>query len=206
MRPADLQTTPDGTTLDVPTALFGDVPSTPTARTGAHGPAPVGTVVAATAVGVEALTLVEMWTDGACKGNPGPGGWGAWMRSDGRERDLFGGEPLTTNNRMELSAVIEGLRALTRPCAVTLHVDSTYVMNGMSRWLAGWKRNGWMTGEKKPVKNKELWQALEAEIARHTVTWVWVKGHSGDPGNERADGLANRGVEVGRAAPVLPAG
>ena len=151
-----------------------------------------------------ALTVVEMWTDGACKGNPGPGGWGAWMRADGHERELFGGEPLTTNNRMELSAVIEGLRALNRPCAVTLHVDSTYVMNGMSRWLAGWKRNGWLTGEKKPVKNKELWQALESEIARHTVTGVWVKGHSGDPGNERADALANQGVEVGRARPPAP--
>jgi ribonuclease HI len=140
------------------------------------------------------LSVVEMWTDGACKGNPGPGGWGAWMRSGDRERELFGGEPLTTNNRMELTAVIEGLRALTRPCAVTLHVDSTYVMKGMSLWVAGWKRNGWMTGAKAPVKNKELWQLLDAEITRHVVTWVWVKGHSGDPGNERADELANRGV------------
>ncbi|MHA3948017.1 ribonuclease HI [Cellulomonas bogoriensis] len=139
-----------------------------------------------------------MWTDGACKGNPGPGGWGVWMRTAGHERELFGGEAATTNNRMELTAVIEGLRALTRPCAVTLHVDSTYVMNGMSRWIVGWKRNGWRTGDKKPVKNKELWQALDAEVARHTVTWVWVKGHSGDVGNERADQLANRGVEVAR--------
>lgn len=145
------------------------------------------------------LTLVEMWTDGACKGNPGPGGWGAWMRSGSHERELFGGEDPTTNNRMELTAVIEGLRALSRPCAVTLHVDSTYVMHGMGRWLAGWKRNGWLTGERKPVKNQELWQALDAQVGRHTVTWVWVKGHSGDPGNERADSLANRGVEVGRA-------
>lgn len=147
------------------------------------------------ATGAAALTVVEMWTDGACKGNPGLGGWGAWMRAGGHERELFGGEVLTTNNRMELTAVIEGLRALKRPCAVTLHVDSTYVMNGMGRWLAGWKRNGWVTGDKKPVKNRELWQELDAEVARHTVTWVWVKGHSGDPGNERADQLANRGVD-----------
>lgn len=146
------------------------------------------------------LTVVEMWTDGACKGNPGPGGWGAWMRSGSHERELFGGEDPTTNNRMELTAVIEGLRVLTRPCAVTLHVDSTYVMNGMGRWLAGWKRNGWVTGERKPVKNRELWQALDLEVARHEVAWVWVKGHSGDPGNERADALANRGVLVARPA------
>lgn len=150
------------------------------------------------------LTTVEMWTDGACKGNPGPGGWGAWMRSGGHERELFGGESPTTNNRMELTAVIEGLRALKRPCSVVLHVDSTYVMNGMSRWLAGWKRNGWLTGEKKPVKNRELWQALELEIERHDVRWVWVKGHSGDPGNERADALANRGVDEVRAGPSAP--
>lgn len=142
----------------------------------------------------EILSAVEMWTDGACKGNPGPGGWGTWMRAGGHERELCGGEVVTTNNRMELTAVIEGLRALKRPCVVTLHVDSTYVMQGMQKWLAGWKRNGWMTGEKKPVKNKELWQALDVEVARHTVTWVWVKGHSGDPGNERADQLANKGV------------
>jgi ribonuclease HI len=147
---------------------------------------------------VPELTDVEMWTDGACKGNPGPGGWGAWMRSGDRERELFGGEPLTTNNRMELTAVIEGLRALTRPCRVTLHVDSTYVMNGVQRWLAGWKRNGWRTADKKPVKNAELWRELDAEVARHTITWVWVKGHSGDPGNERADALANRGVPSAR--------
>ena len=147
-------------------------------------------------------TVVEMWTDGACKGNPGVGGWGAWMRSGGHEQELWGGEAVTTNNRMELTAVIEGLRALTRPCAVTLHVDSTYVMQGMKSWLAGWKRNGWLTGAKQPVKNKELWQALDAEVGRHAVTWVWVKGHSGDPGNERADGLANRGVDEVRAGRV----
>jgi ribonuclease HI len=155
--------------------------------TGSDGPARTG-----------ALTVVEMWTDGACKGNPGLGGWGVLMRSNGREKELFGGDPATTNNRMELTAVIEGLRALTRPCDVTLHVDSSYVMNGMRSWIAGWKRNGWRTKDKKPVKNVELWQALDAEVARHEVRWVWVKGHAGDPGNERADQLANRGVELVR--------
>ncbi|MBO3087818.1 ribonuclease HI [Cellulomonas sp. zg-ZUI157] len=145
------------------------------------------------------MTPVEMWTDGACKGNPGVGGWGAWMRFGDQEKELWGGEAVTTNNRMELSAVIEGLRALRRPCRVTLHVDSTYVMNGLTKWLPNWKRNGWLTGEKKPVKNKELWQALETEVERHHVTWVWVKGHAGDPGNERADALANRGVDDVRA-------
>ena len=145
-------------------------------------------------------TVVEMWTDGACKGNPGPGGWGAWMRAGSHERELWGGEAHTTNNRMELMAVIQGLRALNRPCHVTLHVDSSYVMNGMTKWVAGWKRNGWRTGDKKPVKNKELWQELEAEVARHDVRWIWVKGHAGDPGNERADQLANRGVDEVRGA------
>ena len=145
------------------------------------------------------VPVVEMWTDGACKGNPGVGGWGAWMRFGDQEKELWGGEAATTNNRMELSAVIEGLRALKRPCRVTLHVDSTYVMNGLTKWLPGWKRNGWLTGEKKPVKNKELWQALDTEVQRHHVTWVWVKGHAGDPGNERADALANRGVDAVRA-------
>ena len=139
--------------------------------------------------------VVEMWTDGACKGNPGPGGWGAWMRAGGHERELFGGEARTTNNRMELMAVIQGLRALNKPCLVRLHVDSSYVMNGMTKWIDGWKRNGWRTGAKKPVKNMELWQELDEEVARHTVEWKWVKGHSGDPGNERADDLANRGVD-----------
>lgn len=137
---------------------------------------------------------VEMWTDGACKGNPGPGGWGALLRSGERERELFGGEPVTTNNRMELTAVIEGLRALTRPTTVRIHVDSTYVMHGITRWIDGWRRNGWVTSAKKPVKNADLWRALENEVARHDVQWAWVKGHAGDEGNERADALANRGV------------
>jgi len=149
------------------------------------------------------LPVVEMWTDGACKGNPGPGGWGALLRSGSHERELFGGEPVTTNNRMELSAVIEALGALNRSCRVTLHVDSTYVMHGMTRWMAGWKRNGWLTGERKPVKNRELWEALDREVARHDVTWVWVKGHAGDPGNEHADALANRGVEVARGGTAV---
>ena len=150
----------------------------------------------------EALPVVEMWTDGACKGNPGPGGWGVLMRSGSHERELFGGEAATTNNRMELQAVIEGLGALTQRCSVTLHVDSSYVMNGMKSWIVGWKANGWRTKAKQPVKNVELWQALDEQVARHDVQWVWVKGHSGDPGNARADELANRGVDEVRAGLV----
>lgn len=142
---------------------------------------------------------VEMWTDGACKGNPGVGGWGALLRSGGHERELFGGEAVTTNNRMELTAVIEGLRALNQPCRVDLHVDSQYVMQGVTKWIAGWKRNGWRTADKKPVKNQDLWQELDAQVARHAISWHWVKGHAGDPGNEHADALANRGVDQVRA-------
>jgi ribonuclease HI len=142
---------------------------------------------------------VEIWTDGACKGNPGPGGWGALLKMGAIEKTLHGGEPLTTNNRMEMLAVIEALGALKRPCKVLLHVDSQYVMKGMTEWIHGWKQRGWRTSDKKPVKNADLWQRMEQEVAKHTITWKWVKGHAGDPGNERADLLANRGVEEARA-------
>jgi ribonuclease HI len=137
---------------------------------------------------------VEMYVDGACKGNPGRGGWGALLIAGGHEKELFGGEANTTNNRMELQAAIEGLRALTRPCAVQLYTDSTYVMQGITSWMANWKRNGWRTADKKPVKNAELWQALEAACAPHQVQWHWVKGHAQNEGNNRADALANKGA------------
>lgn len=140
------------------------------------------------------LSSVEIWTDGACKGNPGPGGWGAYFKAGSHTKELWGGEAETTNNRMELTAVIEALKALKRPCAVRLHVDSVYVMQGMQSWIHGWKKNGWRTAAKKPVKNADLWQELDTQIARHQVEWFWVKGHAGDPGNEKADELANRGV------------
>jgi ribonuclease HI len=138
---------------------------------------------------------VDAFTDGACKGNPGPGGWGVLLKYGDTEKELFGGEPATTNNRMELTAVIKALAALKRPCDVTVWADSTYVLKGISEWLPGWKARGWKTADKKPVKNVELWQALEREAARHRVTWEWVRGHNGHAGNERADALANRGVE-----------
>jgi ribonuclease HI len=147
--------------------------------------------------GVEA-PAVEVWTDGACKGNPGPGGWGAYLRYAGHEKELFGGAPATTNNRMELQAVIEALAALTRACRVVVHTDSQYVKNGITEWLPNWVRRGWRTADNKPVKNDELWKRLAQEVARHQVQWRWVKGHSGNEGNERADALANRGVELGR--------
>lgn len=137
------------------------------------------------------LTHVEIATDGACKGNPGPGGWGAVIRSGTHEKDLSGGDPLTTNNRMELTAVIEALNALKRPCAVTLSTDSRYVMDGLTKWIHGWRRNGWKTAAKKPVKNADLWQALVEATARHRIAWEWVKGHAGHPDNERADRLAS---------------
>lgn len=137
---------------------------------------------------------VVIYTDGACKGNPGPGGWGAWMRCDGHERELYGGETLTTNNRMELMAVIQALTALKRPCDVTIYTDSQYVRMGISEWIHVWKQRGWKTAGKQPVKNIELWQQLDALAAMHRVQWRWVRGHAGDPGNERADALANRGV------------
>ena len=135
-----------------------------------------------------------MFTDGACRGNPGPGGWGVLLRMGDKERELTGGEPLTTNNRMELMAAIKALEALKRPCRVDLHTDSIYVRDGITRWVHNWQRNGWRTSDKKPVKNAELWRELDEEIARHQVSWTWVKGHSGDEGNERADQLANQGV------------
>lgn len=139
---------------------------------------------------------VIIYTDGACKGNPGPGGWGVLLRSGAVEKELFGGHPATTNNRMELQAVIEALRALKRPCRVTLFLDSEYVRKGITEWLPGWKARGWRTASKQPVKNAELWQELDALVQSggHAIDWQWVKGHAGDPGNERADTLANRGV------------
>jgi ribonuclease HI len=137
---------------------------------------------------------VEIYTDGACKGNPGPGGWGALLRYNGQEKELFGGARDTTNNRMELTAVICGLQALTRPCRVVVYTDSQYVKNGISEWIHNWKKRGWKTASKEPVKNADLWQALDAERGRHDVEWRWVKGHAGHEFNERADALANRGV------------
>lgn len=145
--------------------------------------------------GASAVAVVEIWTDGACKGNPGPGGWGALLRSGAKERELFGGAADTTNNRMELMAVIEALTALKRHCDVVVHTDSQYVKNGITEWLAQWERRGWKTADRKPVKNVDLWQQLDRQVRRHSVQWRWVRGHSGDPGNERADELANRGVE-----------
>jgi ribonuclease HI len=138
---------------------------------------------------------VLIYTDGACKGNPGPGGWGVWLRSGEHQKELFGGDKLTTNNRMELTAVIEALASLKRPCKVTIYTDSQYVRQGITTWIHGWKARGWTTADKKPVKNVELWQRLDILNASHHVSWKWVKGHSGDPGNERADQLANKGVE-----------
>ncbi|MBV6305450.1 ribonuclease HI [Candidimonas humi] len=137
---------------------------------------------------------VDIWTDGACKGNPGPGGWGALLRQGAHEKTLFGGEPQTTNNRMELLAVIQALKALKRRCTVVVHTDSQYVQKGMTEWLPGWKRRGWLTADKKPVKNADLWQELDALVREHELSWRWVRGHAGDPGNERADQLANQGV------------
>lgn len=137
---------------------------------------------------------VYLFTDGACKGNPGPGGWGALLRYGDTEKELWGGESPTTNNRMELMAAIEGLKALKRPCAVVLTTDSQYVKQGINSWLAGWKRNGWRTADKKPVKNQDLWQQLDEQCQRHQVEWRWVKGHAGHAENERADILANRGA------------
>lgn len=144
------------------------------------------------------MNEVVIYTDGACKGNPGPGGWGAILRAGSAEKELFGGELGTTNNRMELLAVIEALAALKRPCSVALYLDSQYVRQGITEWVHNWKARGWKTAAKKPVKNVELWQRLDALVqgGGHRIAWHWVKGHSGDPGNEHADALANRGVEL----------
>ncbi|MDO8413403.1 MAG: ribonuclease HI [Gallionellaceae bacterium] len=139
--------------------------------------------------------LVEIFTDGACKGNPGVGGWGALLKMRGKERELCGGETHTTNNRMELMGAISALEALTRPCRVMLHTDSKYVQQGISVWVHNWKQRGWKTADKKPVKNEDLWRRLDELAARHEIQWVWVKGHAGHDGNERADILANCGVE-----------
>ncbi len=142
------------------------------------------------------MNHVVIYTDGACKGNPGPGGWGVYLKSEGFEKELWGGERETTNNRMELTAVIEGLAALKRPCRVSLYLDSQYVRQGITEWIHGWKRKGWVTAAKQPVKNADLWRKLDGLVhaGPHQIEWHWVRGHAGDPGNERADALANRGV------------
>ncbi len=148
-------------------------------------------------------TAVEIYTDGACSGNPGPGGWGVVLISGRHEKELYGGEPgATTNNRMELMAAIQALEALTKPAVVRLHTDSSYVRNGITSWLPRWKRNGWRTRDKQPVKNADLWQRLSDAMARHEVEWLWVKGHAGNPGNERADALANLGLGEARRSGV----
>ncbi|GAB4087916.1 ribonuclease H family protein [Hydrogenophaga soli] len=146
------------------------------------------------------MNQVVIYTDGACKGNPGPGGWGVLMRSGPHEKELCGGESATTNNRMELMAVIQALQALKRPCQVKLHLDSEYVRKGITEWIHGWKAKGWVTAAKQPVKNADLWRELDALVSGggHRIEWHWVKGHAGDPGNERADQLANKGVPSGR--------
>ncbi len=145
--------------------------------------------------------VVEIFTDGACRGNPGPGGWGVLMRFRGVEKELYGSDPETTNNRMELTAAIKAIEALTRPVCARLHTDSTYLRNGITEWLARWKANGWRTAARKPVRNVDLWQRLDAALATHEVEWVWVKGHSGHPDNERADRLARQGAsEAPKAA------
>ena len=148
---------------------------------------------------------ITIWTDGACSGNPGPGGWGAILRAGEHEKELFGGDPATTNNRMELMAAIMALEALKRPSEVDLHTDSQYVRGGVTGWINGWKRNGWKTSDKKPVKNIELWQQLDAATERHRIRWHWVKGHAGHPENERADALARQGMAPFLKRVVAPA-
>ena len=149
------------------------------------------------------MNKVVIYTDGACKGNPGPGGWGVWLQAGPHEKALFGGEAHTTNNRMELRAVIEGLQAIKRPCRITLYLDSQYVRQGITSWIHNWKRKGWKTADNKPVKNADLWQQLDALVhnSPHQIHWEWVKGHAGNPGNEKADELANRGVEQVQTQP-----
>jgi ribonuclease HI len=146
------------------------------------------------------VTRVDIFTDGACSGNPGPGGWGAILRTGAHEKELSGGDVATTNNRMELIAVIRALEALTRHSAVTIHTDSRYVMDGVTQWMPRWKKNGWKTADKKPVKNEDLWRELDTQCARHALSWRWVKGHSGHPENERADALARSAIPAGRRA------
>jgi ribonuclease HI len=141
------------------------------------------------------MTEVVIYTDGACSRNPGPGGWGAVLQWQGKERELYGSDPLTTNNRMELMAAIQALEALRRPATVSLHTDSKYLLDGITKWVEGWQRNGWKTAAKKPVKNDDLWRRLIEAMKPHDITWEWVKGHAGDPGNEHADALARRGIE-----------
>jgi ribonuclease HI len=141
------------------------------------------------------MSSVEIWTDGACSGNPGPGGWGVILIAGEHRKELFGGEPDTTNNRMELMAAISALEALKKPCEINLHIDSQYVRQGIMTWIHGWKKNGWKTADKKPVKNAELWLRLDEAAKRHTIQWIWVKGHAGDVMNERADELAREGVK-----------
>jgi ribonuclease HI len=139
--------------------------------------------------------FVIIYTDGACKGNPGPGGWGVMLSYKGIVKELFGGDPDTTNNRMELMAAIQALETLTKPCSVKLNIDSKYVLQGITEWMSNWKKRGWKTASKSPVKNEDLWRRLDIAIQRHDIEWIWVKGHSGDKNNDRADELANRGIE-----------
>ncbi|MPS49017.1 ribonuclease HI [Methylobacillus sp.] len=139
--------------------------------------------------------VIEIYADGACKGNPGPGGWGAWLSFSGHEKELWGGELVTTNNRMELTAVIRALEALKRQCSVRIYTDSVYVQKGITEWVHSWKARNWLTSDRKPVKNVDLWKALDSLVQQHQVEWVWVKGHAGNVGNERADALANKGVD-----------